>query len=187
MSLMFFGKIFEIIWKFWNFEKISEFSLIDDEVWVFWINIKLLSNPVAALKICENDSHKNVHEIIFRFIMQNTGKRCVILLVFILLRWSFNYESNVFRYNKILIDCVFGNSKSISIYFWCKISEFSLIDDEVWVFWINIKLLSNPVAALKICENDSHCRSIVLKTMDRSIVKQLEKTLKFFQNFKIFI
>jgi hypothetical protein len=56
-----------------------------------------------------------------------------------------------------------------------KISEFSLIDYEVWVFRINIKLLSNPVAALKICENDSHCRSIVLKTMDRSIVKQLEK------------
>jgi hypothetical protein len=45
--------------------------------------------------------------------MQNTGKRCVILLVFIILRWSFNYESNVFRFNKILIDCVFGNSKFI--------------------------------------------------------------------------
>ena len=45
--------------------------------------------------------------------MQNTGKRCVILLVFIILRWSFNYEFNVFRYNKILIDCVFGNSKFV--------------------------------------------------------------------------
>ena len=45
--------------------------------------------------------------------MQNTGKRCVILLVFIILRRSFNYESNVFRYNKILIDCVFGNSKFV--------------------------------------------------------------------------
>jgi hypothetical protein len=56
-----------------------------------------------------------------------------------------------------------------------KISKFSLIDDEVRVFRINIKLLSNPVAELKIRENDSHCRSIVLKTMDRSIVKQLEK------------
>jgi hypothetical protein len=56
-----------------------------------------------------------------------------------------------------------------------KISEFSLIDDEVQVFRINIKLLSNPVAELKIRKNDSHCRSIVLKTMDRSIVKQLEK------------
>ena len=44
---------------------------------------------------------------IFRFIMQNTGKRCMILLVFIILR------SNVFRYNKILIDCVFGNSKFV--------------------------------------------------------------------------
>jgi hypothetical protein len=57
----------------------------------------------------------------------------------------------------------------------CEISEFSLIDDEVRVFRINIKLLSNPVAEQKIRENDSHCRSIVLKTMDRSIVKQLEK------------
>jgi hypothetical protein len=46
--------------------------------------------------------------------MQNTGKRCVILLVFIILRWSFNYESNVFRYNKILIDCVFRNSKCVA-------------------------------------------------------------------------
>ena len=43
------------------------------------------------------------------------------------------------------------------------------------MFRINIKLLSNPVAEQKIRENDSHCRSIVLKTMDRSIVKQLEK------------
>ena len=46
--------------------------------------------------------------------MQNTGKRCVILLFFIILRWSFNYESNVFRFNKILIDCVFGNSKFLA-------------------------------------------------------------------------
>jgi hypothetical protein len=61
--------------------------------------------------------------------------------------------------------------------FWnfLKISEFSLIDDEVQLFRINIKLLSNPVAELNIRENDSYCRSIVLKTMDRSIVKQLEK------------
>ena len=50
---------------------------------------------------------------IIRFIVQNTGKRCVILLVFIILRWSFNYESNIFRYDKILIDCVFGNSKFV--------------------------------------------------------------------------
>jgi hypothetical protein len=61
--------------------------------------------------------------------------------------------------------------------FWnfLKNSEFSLIDDEIRVFRINIKLLSNSVAELKVRENDSHCRSIVLKTMDRSIVKQLEK------------
>jgi hypothetical protein len=52
-------------------------------------------------------------------------------------------------------------------------SEFSLIDDEVRVFRINIKLSSNPAAELEIRENDSHCRAIVLKTMDRSIVKQL--------------
>jgi hypothetical protein len=44
-----------------------------------------------------------------------------------------------------------------------KKSEFSLIDDEVQVFRINIKLLSNPVAELKIRENDSHCRSSLLK------------------------
>jgi hypothetical protein len=56
-----------------------------------------------------------------------------------------------------------------------NISEFSLIDDEVRVFRININLLSNPVAELKIREHNSHCRSIILKTMDRSIVKQLEK------------
>ena len=56
-----------------------------------------------------------------------------------------------------------------------KISEFSYIDDEVKVFRINIKLLSNPVAEIKIRENESHCRFRVLKTMDRSIVKQLEK------------
>ena len=49
------------------------------------------------------------------------------------------------------------------------------MDDEGQVFRIDLKLLSNPVAELKIRENDSHCRSIVLKTMDRSIVKQLEK------------
>jgi hypothetical protein len=40
----------------------------------------------------------------------------------------------------------------------------SLIDDEVRVFQINIKLLSNPVAEIKVRENDSHCRSIVLYT-----------------------
>ena len=56
----------------------------------------------------------------------------------------------------------------------CEISEFSLID-EVQVFRINMKLLSNPIAELKIRENDSHCWSIVLKTMARSIVKQLER------------
>ena len=66
--------------------------------------------------------------------------------------------------------------------FWdfLKISEFSLIYDEVQMFRINIKLLSNPVAELKISENDSHCQAIVLKTMDHYffffiIVKQLEK------------
>jgi hypothetical protein len=36
---------------------------------------------------------------------------------------------------------------------------------------------------LKIRENDSHCRSLVLKTMDRSIVKQLEKEKN--SNFKV--
>ena len=68
--------------------------------------------------------------------------------------------------------------KFVKCWNFLKISEFSLIDDEVQVFWLNTKLLSNPVAILKILENDSYCRSIVLKTMDRSIVKQLEKEKK---------
>ena len=50
-----FFENFEILWKFWICLKISEFSLIDDEVQVFRINIKLLSYPVAELKIREND------------------------------------------------------------------------------------------------------------------------------------
>ena len=48
---------FEFFWNFRNLLKISEFSLIDNEVQVFRIKIKLLSNPVAELKIRENDSH----------------------------------------------------------------------------------------------------------------------------------
>jgi hypothetical protein len=71
----------------------------------------------------------------------------------------------------------------IFLIFW-KISEFSLIDDEVQVFRINIKPLYNPVVELKIRENDSHCRSLVL-TMDRSIVKQLEKEKNSNLNEKI--
>ena len=67
-----------------------------------------------------------------------------------------------------------------------KISEFSLIDDEVRVFQINIKLSSNPVAELKIREKDSHCRLIVLKTMDRLIVKQLKKKKNSNSNVEIF-
>jgi hypothetical protein len=65
--------------------------------------------------------------------------------------------------------------KFLKFFNFVKISEFSLIDDEVRVFQINIKLSSNLVVELKIHENDSHCRSIVLKTMGRSIVKQREK------------
>ena len=45
---------FEMFWNFWNFEiflENSEFSLIDDEVRVFRINIKLSSNPAAELEI----------------------------------------------------------------------------------------------------------------------------------------
>ena len=38
-----------------------------------------------------------------------------------------------------------------------------------------MKPFIQSVAELKIRENDSHRRSIVLKTMDHSIVKQLEK------------
>jgi hypothetical protein len=61
--------------------------------------------------------------------------------------------------------------------FFLKISEFSLIDDEVRVFQINRKLLSNPVAELKVRENDSHCRSIVLKTIDQRVVSLLRHAM----------
>ena len=76
---------------------------------------------------------------------------------------------------KIFLFFYFRILKFLKFWYFLKISEFSLIVDAVQVFRINIKLLSNQVTELKIRENDSHCRSIVLKTMDRSIVKQLEK------------
>ena len=84
---------------------------------------------------------------------------------------------NIFENFEILWNLMKTEIFEILWKFWNfkKNSEFSLIDDEVRVFRINIKLLSKPVAELKVRENDSHCRSIVLKTMDRSIVKQLEK------------
>jgi hypothetical protein len=57
MKICNFFEILEIL-KFFEilifFLKISEFSLIDDEVRVFQINRKLLSNPVAELKVREN-------------------------------------------------------------------------------------------------------------------------------------
>jgi hypothetical protein len=62
-----------------------------------------------------------------------------------------------------------------------------LIDDEVQVFRINIKHLSNPVTGLKIRENDLHRQSIVLKTMDRSIVKELEKEKNSNYNVENFV
>ena len=100
--------------------------------------------------------------------------------------WTLNFFFNFFlEFFNFEIFWKFMKTKILKIFwnfwnfwkFWnfYKISEFSLIYDEVWVFWINIKLLSNPVAEPKIHENDSRCWSIVLKTMDRSIVKQLEK------------
>ena len=77
--------------------------------------------------------------------------------------------------------------KFLIFWIFLKISEFSLIDDEGQVFRINIKLLSNPVAELKIREKNSHCRSIVLKTMDCSIVKQLEKEKNSYFNVENFV
>jgi hypothetical protein len=85
-------------------------------------------------------------------------------------------------------DCVVNTCNWIFLIFFkfwnfLKISEFSLIDDAVRVLRINIKLLCNPFAELKFRENDSHCRSILLKTMDCSIVKQLEK--EKYSNFNV--
>jgi hypothetical protein len=90
--------------------------------------------------------------------MQNTGKRCVILLVFIILRWSFNYESNVFRYNKILIDCVFGNSKfvvPIRVWFFGEIRlqhKCTWWLQVLWQFWFFLKFFE-IFEILKIFEN----------------------------------
>jgi hypothetical protein len=55
----------------------------------------------------------------------------------------------------------FMKTKSFEIFYFLKISEFSLIDDEVRVFR-KTKLLSNPVSEIKIRDNHSHCRSIQL-------------------------
>ena len=49
-------EFFFLIFEIFKFLKISKFSLIDDEVWVFRINIKLLSNPDTALKFRETVS-----------------------------------------------------------------------------------------------------------------------------------
>ena len=49
------------------------------------------------------------------------------------------------------------------------------------------KTFIQSVAELKIRENDLHCRSIVLKTMDRSIVKELEKVKNSNNNVENFV
>jgi hypothetical protein len=86
--------------------------------------------------------------------------------------WTLNFfYFRILKFYEMLWKLKYLNFFEIFTNFW----EFSLIDNEVQVFRINIKLLPNPVAELKIRENDSHCLSIVLKTMDRSIVKQLKK------------
>ena len=106
--------------------------------------------------------------------MQNTSKRCVILLVYIILRWSFNYESNVYRYNKILIDCIreyqvlllFPHTHSISIYY-CSVYE-----HHYKIFYIKIAIFLL-----------FHCltieRSIVFKTMDRQCESNLTINIGF--------
>ena len=73
---------------------------------------------------------------------------------------------------------IFWNFFNFEIFLILKfLRNFRLFVNRRWSpsFPNKYKLLSNPVVELKIRENDSHCRSIVLKTMDRSIVKQLEK------------
>jgi hypothetical protein len=89
-------EIFEMFWKFWNLMKI----LNSCEQFEFILKFQFFFH-----KTCSHHVHLCwsllSQKTIFRFIMQNIGKRFVFLLVFIILRWSFNYESNVFRYNKI--------------------------------------------------------------------------------------
>ena len=129
-----------ILLKFWNFKILWKFSIF-------------ILNP-RILKFVENFE---ISEIFWN-----------LLKILKFLKFFENFEiMKIFEF--------FWNFEIfwkfwIFLKFWnfVKISEFSLIDDEVRVFRINIKLLSNPVAELKIRENDSHCRSIVLKIMDRS-------------------
>jgi hypothetical protein len=109
--------------------------------------------------------------------------------------WNF---LKILKFNENWNFWKFWNLTKILIFFWNfgnfeffwnlkKKNQFSLIDDEVRVFRINIKFLSNPVAELKICENDSHSPSMVLKTMDRSIVKKLEKEKNSYFNVEKFV
>jgi hypothetical protein len=140
-----FDENFEILWKFWNFLKFFEIF----EILKFFKNFRVFVNRrwspsvpnknynFRSLKFFEN------FEILWKF--WNPMK---ILKFFEILKSYENFE-------------IFWNFRNFEIL--KKISEFSLIDDEVLVFRINIKLLSNPVAELKIRENDSHCRSYSLK------------------------
>jgi hypothetical protein len=104
-------------------------SNLCDKCFLSWTNAASLFYCTIAVKRRETFSktiiihYKNTIQLIIvpqymnittKFIMQNTGKRCVILLVFIILRWSFNYESNVFRYN---------HTQSISIYYCTSVYE----------------------------------------------------------------
>ena len=109
--------------------------------------------------------------------------------------WNF---LKILKFNENWNFWKFWNLTKILIFFWNfgnfeffwnlkKKNQFSLIDDEVRVFRINIKFLSNPFPELKICENDSHSPSMVLKTMDRSIVKQLEKEKNSYFNVEKFV
>jgi hypothetical protein len=87
--------------------------------------------------------------------------------------WNFwNFLKNFKSYVNFEFFCNF--LKLLKFWNFFKISEVSLIDDEVRVFRISIKLIQSG----RRTENPRKrftLRSIVLKTMDRSIVKQLEK------------
>jgi hypothetical protein len=129
-------------------------------VWFFWESrLQQCTWWLQVLwKFCENFEILNFRNVFFFYFR---------ILKFYEILWKLKFLEFFWKFWNFLTFLKFWD--------FLKISEFSLIDDEVQVFRINIKLLSNPVAELKISENDSHCQAIVLKTMDRSIVKQLEK------------
>jgi hypothetical protein len=110
-------------WKFWIFLKfceISEFSLIDDEVRVFRINIKLLSNPVAELKIRET---LGLHRLLTKTLKFH--KISKIFKIFMISKFSQNFKNiqNVHDFQIFKKFLKFQKFQKISKFPWIYLSH----------------------------------------------------------------